>query len=441
MMTQEEFMDVKDMRASGMTYAEIADKVGYHRTTIAKWIKAGGPPERRASAAERVVLTDRWRRRIAELLEHQPVLLSTSIHDALKAEGFDGSYATVVRAVRAIRGPRFRAAKAASVPIETAPGAEAQFDFCDVTNDAAAWGWSGALRCFGFVLCWSRWKHWWFTTSEDRQHTFEGLVRAMHAAGGVPRIGRTDRMGALGRSQGRRFSLHPPAVAFAAHHGMTIRACQPRDAKRKGKVERPFRQLREGFLAEQHLDPPASLDQLNDRAVAWLDRRVHAVAHRTTKVPPVERLTVERPLLVPLPATRFDSAYRQPRRVHPSIPLISWRGVRYSVPTRALGQTVEVHQPVDSDVFTVRWAGQTIATHTQAPSGSDDIWDPIHHADAVHAALTAATGRHLHPVTDPPEPSAPSAPRLAFDDAYDVAPVDLTVYGDGCGCTGGTVAP
>jgi hypothetical protein len=127
--------------------------------------------------------------------------------------------------------------------------------------------------------------------------------------------------------------------------------------------------------------------------------------------------------------------------VHPAIPLISWRGVRYSVPTRALGQTVEVHQPVDSDVFTVRWAGQTIATHTQAPSGSDDIWDPIHHADAVHAALTAATGRHLHPVTDPPEPSAPSAPRLAFDDAYDVAPVDLTVYGDGCGCTGGTVAP
>ena len=32
-------------------------------------------------------------------------------------------------------------------------------------------------------------------------------------------------MGALGRSQGRRFTLHPPAVTFAAHHGMTIRAC------------------------------------------------------------------------------------------------------------------------------------------------------------------------------------------------------------------------
>jgi transposase len=438
MMTQEEFMDVKGMRAAGMTYAGIAEATGYHRTTIAKWIKAGGPPERRAPAADRVVLTDRWQRRIAELLEERPALLSTSIHDLLVAEGFDGSYATVVREARGIRGPRFRAAKAASVPIETAPGAEAQFDFCEVSRDAAAWGWSGTLVCFGLILCWSRWRHWWFTTSEDREHTFEGLVRAMYAAGGVPRIGRTDRMGALGRSQGRRFRLHPPAVAFAAHHGMTIRACQPRDAKRKGKVERPFRQLREGFLAEQHLNPPMSVGQLNDRAVAWLDRRVHAVAHRTTRVPPAERLATERPLLLPLPPVGFDTAYREPRRVHPAIPLISWRGVRYSVPTRALGRTVEVHQPVDSEVFTIRWAGQTIATHTQAPSGADDVWDPAHHAEAVHAALTAATGRHLHPV--PPPPPSPPEPddrgRLAVGDGYDVATPDLTVYGDGCGCTG-----
>jgi hypothetical protein len=54
MMTQEEFMDVNGMRAAGMTLSEIADATGYHRTTIAKWIKPGGPPERRAPAAERI---------------------------------------------------------------------------------------------------------------------------------------------------------------------------------------------------------------------------------------------------------------------------------------------------------------------------------------------------------------------------------------------------
>lgn len=47
MMTQEEFMDVKRMHDEGMTFVEIAEATGYHRTTIAKWIKAGGPPENR----------------------------------------------------------------------------------------------------------------------------------------------------------------------------------------------------------------------------------------------------------------------------------------------------------------------------------------------------------------------------------------------------------
>jgi hypothetical protein len=223
-----------------------------------------------------VVLTERWQHRIEQLVEAQPALLSTSIHHVLTAEGFDGSYVTVARAVRAIRGPRFKA-RAASMPIETAPGAEAQFDFADVSATAAGWGWTAPLWCFGMILCWSRWRSWWFTTSVDREHTFEGVIRFLHAAGGVPRVARTDRMGALGTSQGRRFKLHPPTVAFA-RHGIVIASCQAGDAKRKGKVERPFRQLREGFLAEQHLHPPASIAQLNDRAAAWLERRMHVVA-------------------------------------------------------------------------------------------------------------------------------------------------------------------
>ena len=429
-MTQEEFMDVVQMHAEGMTFSEIADATGYHRATVAQWIKAGGPPPKRRPAQQRVVVTDRWQQRIADLVREHPALLSTSIYDVLVAEGFDGSYPTVVRAVRMLRGPRFKAAKLVSMPIETAPGAEAQFDFADVSDAARRWGWETPLFCFGMILCWSRWRRWWFTTSVDREHTFAGIVGFLEAAGGVPRIARTDRMGALGQSQGRRFKLHPPTLEFARHYGFVVQPCAAGDAKRKGKVERPFRQLREGFLAEQDLNPPASIGQLNDRVAGWLDRRVHAVDHRVTKVAPAVRLDTEQPLLLPLPPVAFDTAYREPRRVHPAIPLINWRGVRYSVPTAALGQTVEVHQPVDDATFTVRWAGQTIATHVQATSGSDDVWDAAHHAEAVHAALTAATGRHLHPVRTAPEPKSESS-RLDVGDGYDVDVPDLGIYGDG----------
>lgn len=158
------------------------------------------------------------------------------------------------------------------------------------------------LVAFGMILSWSRFRVWWFTTSEDRHHTFEGAVRFFDQVGGVPAVCRTDRMGALGRSQGRRFELHPPTVGFAAHHGTKITSCQAGDAKRKGKVERPFRQLQETFLPEVEADGvPVDLADLNRRAEVWLAERVHGIESRTTGETPAARLAAERDFLAPLP--------------------------------------------------------------------------------------------------------------------------------------------
>jgi transposase len=248
MMTQEEFMDVQAMKRQGLTNLEIAEVTGYHRETIGFWIKNGGPPPERTKTASPVI-DERWSARIAELLRPAPRLLATSIFEILAAEGFAGSYPTVARHLNDLRGPRFRAAPQVSVRIETAPGEESQFDWSDISAWSCEWG-LGEVQCLSHILCWSRWRSWWFATSIDREHTFEGLVRGLEAFGGVPKVARTDRMGALGKSQGRRFSLHPPASEFARFHGMELRACQPRDAKRKGKVERPFRDVKERFLEE-----------------------------------------------------------------------------------------------------------------------------------------------------------------------------------------------
>ena len=204
MMNQENYVNVNDLHKQGWTIGEIAEETGWHRTTVSKYLKAGPPAAR---STEALVMTDQWRSRITSMLEAYPRLLAVSVHNKLRAEGFDGSYPTVVRAVRDIRGPRFTAAKAVSVPIYTAPGDEAQFDFCDVSGWAGRFGWNVNLVVFGMILSWSRWRVWWFTTSQDRHHTFEGMARFFDAAGGVPAACRTDRMGALGRSQGRRFEL------------------------------------------------------------------------------------------------------------------------------------------------------------------------------------------------------------------------------------------
>jgi transposase len=424
MLTQEEFMDVLALRRQGLTISEIAAETGYHPATISKWLAAGGPPERRRPQAPPVI-DERWAARISELLRPAPRLLATSVFEILRAEGFAGSYPSVARHLSELRGPRFRAAPAASIPIETAPGEECQFDFADVDDWTGRWG-LGSVVLFAAILCWSRWRLWWFTTSEDREHTFEGLVRFFEAVGGVPRVARTDRMGALGSSQGKRFRLHAPTLAFAQWHGCEIKGCLPGDAKRKGKVERPFRDAKEGFLTElDALGPPSSLTELNERAAGWLDERVHARPHGTTGVAPVQRLEAERRLLVALPRRRFDTAYVESRRVHVAVPMIEWRGVRYSVPPACLGQRVEVRQPVDGNTLEVRWGAQIVASHRLASAGVDTVWDATHYTAAQTAAL-APHRRHLRVVSD--SPAAPAAARLALDGDYEVEPLDLGRY-------------
>lgn len=422
MLTQEEYVHrVLELKRQGWTITEIAAELEYHPATISKWIKAGGPPAKRAVNPSERVVTERWARRIDELIAPPSKLLSTSVFEIIKAEGFTGSYPSVVRQVRTRRGPRFRVAPQVSVPIETPPGEESQFDFSNCDQRGREFAIADSLRCFGAVLCWSRHLFWWFTTSEDREHTFEGLVRHYEHVGGVPRASRTDRMGALGRSQGHRFELFPESVDFAAHQGVKLTPCRARDPKRKGKIERPFRGLEASFLEELAvLGPPSSIAELNTVAAAWLADRVNGRVHSTTGATPASRLEAERAFLAPLPRRRYDTAYVEPRRVHIGVPLIHWRGVRYSVDPGCIGQQVTCREEVDSGVLTVTWAAHEVARHTLVPPGSPDVWDPHHRA----AAEAAALGRTRPPLRVVGEPR-PMGRRAAPYGDYDVDVPDL----------------
>ncbi len=429
MMTQEEYMDVMAMKRHGLSMKEIAAETGYHPKTISSWLSNGGPPAKRKKS-EPAVIDERWEQRIAQLLHLAPRLLGTSVFELISAEGYEGSYTSVTRHLRSIRGPRFAAAEVASMRIVTGPGEECQFDWSDVSAWTSQWG-LGEVWCFSSILSWSRMRIWWFAPFIDREHTFEGLVRFFEFVGGVPLVSRTDRMGALGQSQGRRFKVHPPAAAFAQFHGTEIRACQAADAKRKGKIERPFRDVKERFLEECSAQgPPTSLAELNDRAARWVTSRIHERIHRGTGVTPAERFAVEAAKLGALPRRRFDTAYVESRRVHVAIPQIEWRGVRYSVPPRCLGQKVEVRQEVGSAAIEIRWAGEVVGRHTLSAEPGAEVWDKEHFSAAEAAALAPHRGHHLALVL--PEQAPANVPiRLDIEGDVNVATPDLGRYETG----------
>jgi hypothetical protein len=164
----------------------------------------------------------------------------------------------------------------------------------------------------------------------------------------------------------------------------------------KGKIERPFRDLKRGLLSEMDLDPPEDIGELNRRTPLWLARYVHSVAHGTTKVPPAERFAIEAPLLGHLPPVRFDTAVRDTRKVG-RIPMVEWDTVFYSAPPELAGKVIEVRQPVGYDVVELRFLGRIVAIHLLAPPGSDPQWLPEHKTAAERAALGR---RRLRPVAD-----------------------------------------
>jgi hypothetical protein len=145
-------------------------------------------------------------------------------------------------------------------------------------------------------------------------------------------------------------------------------------------------------------------------------------------VAPAVRFGAERPFLGALPARRFDTDYLEARRVHRALPLITWDGVRYSVPPGCLGQSVEVRLAVDATELVVLWAGRVVARHQLAPPGVSEVWDPVHRRAAETAALGGTRRRHLHIVQpDDAPPAAPQRLQLGAGD-FDVAVPDLALF-------------
>jgi hypothetical protein len=165
---------------------------------------------------------------------------------------------------------------------------------------------------------------------------------AFEALGGVPQQVLYDRMRTV-------FAREDPEVGhiiynrtlldFARHYGFLPKACRPYRAKTKGKVERPFRYVREDFFLGSRF---RNLDDLNAQFREWLDEVANRRTHATTRRVIVEHFGEERSQLLPLPAGTFQAVLRLERRIKRD-GMVSIGGNLYSVPNATSRRAVEVH--------------------------------------------------------------------------------------------------
>jgi hypothetical protein len=184
-------------------------------------------------------------------------------------------------------------------------------------------------------------------------------VAAFEALGGSVRELLYDRMktAVTGEGDGGGIVYNRVLIDLARHYGFHPRACQPYRAKTKGKVERPFRYIREDFFLARSF---RNLDDLNGQLRHWLDSVANLRVHATTRRIVNEAFAEERAHLRPLPLAPFRAVLRLERRISRE-GMVSVGGNLYSVPDATRRRMVEVHTLADE--IRIFENGALIAVH------------------------------------------------------------------------------
>jgi len=123
-----------------------------------------------------------------------PHLWATTLFDEVVALGYSGSYASFTRAIRQreLRPACSACRQAKTVDravIEHPPGAETQWDWVELPDPPAGWGWGkSAYVLIGALPASARWRGW-LAESTDQPHLAEGLDAVARRLGGLTRGG------------------------------------------------------------------------------------------------------------------------------------------------------------------------------------------------------------------------------------------------------------
>jgi transposase len=353
-----ELVVILDLHRQGLSVSAIARRTGVDRKTVRKYVECGLEPPAYGPRLPRATKVTPFERYLCERLAAFPDLTGSRLLRELRELGYTGGYTAVKDFLRGIRPIQTAAFE---VRFETPPGRQAQVDFAHFrTVFADEPGTERVIWLFSLVLGHSRMLWGRFVLHQDLQTLLRCHAAAFEALGGAPEQILYDRMRAV-------FSREDPEaghivynrtlIEFARHYGYLPKSCQPYRAKTKGKVERPFRYIREDFFLGRSF---RNLDDLNAQFRQWLDQVANLRTHATTGRVVAEHFAEERPKLQPLPAGPFQAVLRLERRITRD-GMVSVDGNLYSVPNTARRRAVEVHSTA-SEVRILE-DGQVIAIH------------------------------------------------------------------------------
>ena len=323
-------MDILELHRSGLSQRAIARRLGISRNTVKKYIDDPAVVCSRREKPDRKSILDPWHHLIKEWLDEDEYYTATWIYDRLVSQGYTGSYETVKRKVGTMKQQR---RKIAYMRFETVPGHQAQVDFGEFHVQLPD-GSVKKLYLFSMILGYSRKIYTEFIEQCDLPHFLDCHIHAFDYFGGIPEQILYDRMKNvyIGRFAGKdRFNT--TLVGFSLHYGFTPKVAPAYAAWVKGKVERPYTFIREGFWRGYNYVDTAGANR--DLAV-WItqkDERIHGTTHEKVST----RFSREQPCLNSRPMLYFDTSYRVYRTVYKDC-TVRFEGNAYVLPHSLVGE-------------------------------------------------------------------------------------------------------
>ena len=258
--------------------------------------------------------------------------------DLVADTGFRGSYQTVKRFVRKLRGKQPVRARAVIV---TAPGEEAQVDYGakgPMVRDAQT-GKYRRTRLFVMTLGCSRKAVRLLTFRSSSRIWAELHEKAFRRLGGSTRLVILDNL-----KEGVLVpdiydpSLNPLYRDVLAHYGAVALPCRIKDPDRKGKVESGVGHAQRTPLKGKRFE---SLEEAQAYLDRWETNCADTRIHGTTKRQVAAMFAEEKPALLPLPLEPFRY-YQHGQRVVHLDGCVEVEAAYYGLPPGWIGQVVHV---------------------------------------------------------------------------------------------------
>jgi transposase len=444
MLTREDDVEIHALHQRGWSISAIARHTGRNRRTIRNYLTGVTTPGVRKPVDEGSF--GPFVEYVSARLREDPHLWARTLCDELEGLGFALSYPSLTRNIRA-RGLRpvceecRSATERPNAIIDHEPGDETQWDWLDLPDPPALWGWGRTAHLLVGSLAHSgKWRGS-LEPATDQPHLVAGLDRVARAMGGVTRTWRFDRMATVCDPGSGRVTASFAGVA--KHYAVAVAVCPPRRGNRKGVVEKA------NHTAAQRWWRTVADDVTPEQAQADLDRFCSARGDTRMRATPDGKFTVaalaEGEPLHPVAAAPYPVIVAEQRTASRQA-LVGFRGNRYSVPPELAMATVTVSRPVGGEFIDIATGGGiVIARHKLLADGLGATVRDAGHVIALDAAAMAAasSGRgHRRKERIPPGPEARAAAaqlrkRLAAGDraviespitTTDSTVIDLSVY-------------